>query len=87
MGVACHTNIKIFDLISHDSENAYEGHTQNVIQFGFQKDNKWFFSASEDGTLKIFDFRASGFMRNYNNQVMINCAFLHPNQVEVFFGD
>ena len=38
--------------------------------------------------MKIFDFKASGYMRNCtNNGVMVNAAILHPNQVEVFFGD
>lgn len=55
---------------------------------GFQKDNKWFFTASEDGTLKIFDFKTSGYMRNFdNNGVMVNAAVLHPNQGEIIFGD
>lgn len=69
-------------------ETTYEGHTGNITALGFHKDNKWFFSASEDGTLKIFDFKASGYMRNFsNNGIMVNTAILHPNQVEIYFGD
>ena len=53
-----------------------------------RKDNKWFFTASEDGTLRIFDFKMTGFMRKQDNDgVSINAATLHPNQAEIIFGD
>jgi G protein beta subunit-like protein len=88
LGVAAHNVVKVYDIFSHENEVSYEGHTGNIAALGFQKDNKWFFTASEDGTLKIFDFKATGFMRNFNNNgVMVNCAVLHPNQVEIIFGD
>lgn len=54
----------------------------------FQKNNKWFFTACEDGTLKTFDFKGEGFQREYENAgVQINCAVLHPNEIEIIFGD
>jgi len=66
----------------------YEGHTGNITAIGFQNDNKWFFTASEDATLKIFDFKKSGFMRNHeNNGVMVNAGVLHPNQADILYGD
>lgn len=36
----------------------YEGHNNNVMAVGFQKESKWMFSASEDGTVKVWDLRA-----------------------------
>lgn len=88
LGVAAYNFVRVYDIFSHDNENAYEGHTGNITSLGFQKDNKWFFTSSEDGSLKIFDFKASGYMRNCSNGgVMVNAAVLHPNQVEVYFGD
>ena len=54
----------------------------------FQKQNKWFFAACEDGTIKIFDFKSTGYQRQHENGgVMINCAVLHPNEIEIIFGD
>jgi G protein beta subunit-like protein len=54
----------------------------------FQKQNKWFFAACEDGTIKIFDFKTQGYQRQFDNGgVMINCAVLHPNGAEIIFGD
>ena len=82
MAVAAHNVVKVFDLRPEHfgNENVFEGHTGNITALGFQQDNKWFFTGSEDGTLKIFDFKKSGFMRNHdNNGVMVNAGVLHPN--------
>lgn len=85
LGVAANLIVKVYEL-SHNpsspptSEVSFEGHTGNITALGFQKNNKWFFTASEDGTLKIFDFKTSGYMRNFDNGgAMVNCAVLHPN--------
>ena len=94
LGVAAHNIVKVYEIPEPGSgqvinqEGLFEGHTGNITALEFQKDNKWFFTASEDGTLKVFDFKAVGFMRNFdNNGVMINTAVLHPNQGEIIFGD
>ena len=82
LAVAAHNLVKVFDLSpeSFASEVQYEGHTGNITAIGFQSENKWFFTASEDATLKIFDFKKTGFMRNFeNNSVMVNTAVLHSN--------
>ena len=94
LGVAAHNTVKVYEIPEPGSgkvinqEGIFEGHNGNITALEFQKDNKWFFTASEDGTLKVFDFKAVGFMRNFdNNGVMINSAVLHPNQGEIYFGD
>jgi G protein beta subunit-like protein len=95
LGVAGYNVVKVFQISEKGipdetpgSEVSYEGHTANVTSLGFQKDNKWFFTSSEDGTVKVFDFKMTGFMRNYdNNGVSVNTAILHPNQGEIIFGD
>lgn len=95
LGVAGYDKVVVYQLsatgvpdLQPGSEVSFEGHTANITSLGFQKDNKWFFTSSEDGTLKIFDFKMSGFMRNFdNNGVMVNAAVLHPNQGEIIFGD
>ena len=33
----------------------YDGHTSNVTAVGFQKDSQWIYSASEAGTIKLWD--------------------------------
>jgi WD40 repeat protein len=80
LGVAAHNFVKVYDIFSHENENTFEGNVGNITSLGFQKDSKWFFTSSEDGNLKIFDFRAGGYMRNFsNNGIMINSAVLNPN--------
>ena len=46
-----------------DNEAVFDGITGNAITMEFQKNNKWFFVASEDGTIKIFDFKSTGYQR------------------------
>ena len=93
LGVAAYNIVKVYEIslspnVPPSSEVLFEGHQGNITALGFQKDNKWFFTASEDGTLKIFDFKATGYMRNFDNGgVMVNCAVLNPNQGEIIFGD
>ena len=93
LGVAANNVFKVYEISQTGvpetgSEASFEGHSANITSMGFQKDNKWFFTSSEDGTLKIFDFKMSGFMRNFDNQgIMVNAAILHPNQGEIIFGD
>lgn len=48
---------------------------------GFQKDNNWIYTASEDGSVKILDLRAAGYQRNYMNKEAINSVVMHPNEV------
>lgn len=60
----------------------FDGHTGNVTAVGFQRDRKWMFSGSEDGTVKIWDTRAGGgYQRDYQSKAPINTVVLHPNQV------
>lgn len=65
----------------------FEGHTSSVTAIGFQKDRKWMFTGSEDGTVKIWDLRAPGYQRDYQTKSPINSVALHPNQGELISGD
>ena len=66
----------------------FDGFNGNVVAIGFSKSNKWFFAACEDGTVKIFDFKGIGYQRQCDlGGVMIICAALHPNEVEILIGD
>lgn len=81
--------IRLFEV--HSATNhplmQYENHTGNVTAVGFQKDNKWMFSGSEDGTIKIWDPRAAGCQRNMECRAAVNTVVLHPNQGELISGD
>lgn len=44
------------------------------------------FSGSEDGTVKIWDMRAPGFVREFLSRAPVNTVVLHPNQGELISG-
>jgi WD40 repeat protein len=57
LGACSNGLVKVYDLRHLDQETTFDGLTANVIAMDFQKQNKWFFAACEDGTIKIFDFK------------------------------
>jgi len=89
IAAAGNPQIKFFELNTNNTNSVmnFEGHTTNVTGIGFQKDGKWMFSSSEDGTLKIWDIRAPGSQREFSNNTAINTVCLHPNQAELITGD
>ena len=80
--------IRLFEVNSNNPQAVanYDGHTGNVTAIGFQKDSKWMFSGSEDGTVKIWDLRAPGCQREYASRGAVNTVVLHPNQGELISG-
>mmetsp|Transcript_16687 Transcript_16687/g.21696 ORF Transcript_16687/g.21696 Transcript_16687/m.21696 type:complete len:337 (-) Transcript_16687:593-1603(-) len=54
-------HIRIFDIETPNNNCIVncEGHTGAVTQVGFQAHDRWLYSSSEDGTIKIFDLRTS----------------------------
>jgi G protein beta subunit-like protein len=63
LGACTLGHVKVYDLRNPDQERTFDGHNGNVIAMDFCKNNKWFFTACEDGTLKTFDFKGEGFQR------------------------
>lgn len=59
LAAAGNQNVRLFEVNSNNPQPvvSFEGHTGNVTAVGFQKDSKWMFSGSEDGTVKIWDMR------------------------------
>ncbi|GMI31028.1 hypothetical protein TeGR_g13295, partial [Tetraparma gracilis] len=54
---------------------------------GFQREGRWMYSASEDGTIKIWDLRSPQFQRSFSCGSAVNAVALHPNQAEIISGD
>lgn len=63
-----------------------ETHTNNVTSIGFQKDNNWMYSGSEDSTIKIWDLRTGSYTREMYCEAPVNTVVLHPNQGELISG-
>ena len=77
--------IRLYDCHANNANPvmSYNGHTSNVTGAGFQRDSKWMYTCSEDGTVKIWDLRAPGFQRDYQCKAPVNSVVLHPNQGEL----
>ncbi|KAG5176558.1 WD40 repeat-containing protein [Tribonema minus] len=89
LAAAGNPHVRLFEIASQNPNPvvAYDGHTTNVTDVGFQKDGKWMFTGSEDGSIKIWDLRAPGCQRNYEAKAPVNAVALHPNQAELISGD
>lgn len=81
--------VRLYEI--HSSANApvasFEGHSGNVTAVGFQKDRKWMYTGSEDGSVKVWDVRAPGFQRDYQCKSPVTSVALHPNQGELLAAD
>mmetsp|Transcript_25539 Transcript_25539/g.42627 ORF Transcript_25539/g.42627 Transcript_25539/m.42627 type:complete len:307 (-) Transcript_25539:1468-2388(-) len=81
--------IQLFDVNAIDERPllSYDGHAGNVTTIGFQRDQKWLFSSSEDGSVRIWDTRSNNFSRKYDSGSPVNTVSLHASQSELVSGD
>jgi G protein beta subunit-like protein len=84
-----HPHLQLYDVNSSNDNplQTFEGHTHNVTDLGFQRDSNWLYSCSEDGTMKIWDMRASGCQISIECRSAVNTVALHPNETEIVTGD
>jgi len=89
IAAACNPQVRLFDINSNTNQpfTSYDGHSGNVTAVGFQKDGKWMYTSSEDGSVKIWDLRAPGCQRDYAGKSAVNFVALHPNQAELVTCD
>ena len=95
LAAAGNPHIRLFRIDSNQPMSSFDGHSNNVTAVGFQRDRKWIYSGSEDGTIKIWDIRTPGYQCNYLNKphngtgtcAAVNSVALHPNQGELISCD
>jgi len=89
LSVAGNPSIRLYDMLGSSPSpiQSFDGHSNNVTSIGFQRDRKWLFSGSEDGSVKIWDLRVSSCQRDYQSKSSVNCCVLHPNQGELIAAD
>lgn len=82
-------SIQLFDVQAADERPAvtYDGHTTNVTTVGFNKDQRWIFSSSEDGSVRVWDTRSNNHTRKYEAAAPVNTVLLHPSRAELISGD
>jgi G protein beta subunit-like protein len=64
-----------------------EGHTSNVTSIGFQKDGRFLYSGSEDGTVKIWDLRNQNYSRSFECGAAVNSVTLRADRDELISAD
>lgn len=64
-----------------------EGHTNNVTSIGFQKDGRFLYSGSEDGTVKLWDLRNQNFSRSFDCGAAVNSVALRTDRDELITAD
>jgi G protein beta subunit-like protein len=89
LAAAGNPSIRIYEVASSSPGplTSYDGHAGNVVAVGFQKEAKWLYSGSEDGTVRLWDLRAPGCAREYASRAPVTAVALHPNQGELVSGD
>lgn len=82
LAAAGHSSIKLYDLrtSTFPCVKSYEGHKNNITCFGFQRDLKYLYSASEDSTIKLWDLKTTTCSRTFENGSPLTSILLHPNE-------
>lgn len=65
-----------------------EGHESNVTSIGFQKDGRFLYSGSEDGTVKVWDLRNPNYShQSFDVGAAVNSVALRSDRDEFISGD
>lgn len=82
--------VKVYDLNKPEQpirsfESDFKG---NVTAVGcFWKQEKYIFTACEDGFLRVFDIKSKAMAKSIKHIRPISCAVLHPNESSLLMGD
>ncbi|KAL3817547.1 hypothetical protein ACHAXA_003720 [Cyclostephanos tholiformis] len=79
-------HIRLFEINNSSNQNpilCLEGHAGNVTSLGFQRNGRYLYSGSEDGTVKLWDLRSPTYSRSFDSRGAVNSVALHPNQAEI----
>jgi G protein beta subunit-like protein len=74
--VAAGTSVRLYTTTSSEGEpmRSFEGHTGNITELAYSRSGRWFFSASEDGSLRVWDPREGGCQRTYENRSSLRAS-------------
>ena len=74
LAAAGNPTIKIFEVNASNPSPivTHEGHQGNVTAIGFERDGRWMYSGSDDGTVKLWDARqGSRHTREYESRAAV----------------
>jgi G protein beta subunit-like protein len=90
IAAGCNPQIRLFEINENSNPDpvlTLEGHTAAVTCIGFQKEVRYLFSGSEDGTVKIFDLRGPNASCSFDCKAPVNSVVHHPSRAEIISGD
>mmetsp|Transcript_16329 Transcript_16329/g.18838 ORF Transcript_16329/g.18838 Transcript_16329/m.18838 type:complete len:308 (+) Transcript_16329:119-1042(+) len=64
-----------------------EGHTTTITSLGFQRDGRYLYSGSEDGTIKLWDLRSRTYSRSFENTDPVTSVALRTEHDQIVSGD
>ena len=79
LAAAGNPHIRLFEVNTQNLQpvTSYDGHQGNVTAVGFERDGRWMYSGSDDGTVKIWDLRAGGYQREYESRGAVTVSLFH----------
>jgi target of rapamycin complex subunit LST8 len=84
---AVDASVNVVDPPTQQPVLTLEGHTAAVTSIGFQKDGRYLYSGSEDGTIKVWDLRNPNYSRSFDSKAGVNCVTLRTDRDEFISGD
>jgi len=88
LAAAGNPHIRLFEVNTQNLQpvTSYDGHQGNVTAVGFERDGRWMYSGSDDGTVKIWDLRAGGYQREYESRGAVTVSlFLFIFRISFYF--
>ena len=83
-------HIRLYEIANSEHQQpvlTLEGHTASVTSLGFQRDGRYLYSSSEDGTIKLWDLRNPTYSRSFDVKAPVRSVALRSDRDEIISGD
>lgn len=90
LAAAGNPHIRLYDIANSKEQQpvmTLEGHTSSVTSIGFQRDGRYLYSGSEDGTIKLWDLRNPKYSRSFDAKAQVRSVTLRSDRDEIVSGD
>lgn len=90
MAAGGNPHIRLYEIGNPDQQQpvlTLEGHTSSVTALGFQRDGRYLYSSSEDGTVKLWDLRNPTYSRSFDCKAAVRSVTLRADRDHIISGD